>query len=111
MKTSEILIKAKGLIKNPDNWIKGAIARNKDGITYENALSPEACKFCSIGAIQRITGKVNFSEDALRALRMQTAKLGVDVVSYNDSPRTTHKMIMALFKKAIAKQILKEGSL
>lgn len=101
MKTSEILIKAKEVIANPENWIQGSYAIDKDNNTAYGFNKNTVC-FCSIGAIQKVLGsnKLNKAENFLREAA------GCNIVEYNDEH--THSEVMEVWDKAIKNAIQSE---
>jgi len=92
-----ILIKAKAVIANPDNWIQNSMAQGIDG--WQTSVSdPQACKFCSVGAIYKVNGSMNSVTELARiALEKNTGGLSLDM--FNDTH--THQEVMALFDTAI----------
>lgn len=108
---SEILKAARALITSPDNWTQGSYARNAIGLTTLIA-SGEACRFCSLGAIERI---MHISRDNLRRNRDVAAgdvrkclvqaiykyQGGVKstIARFND--HHTHSEVLAVFDLAI----------
>lgn len=102
MKTSEILIKAKAIISNPDKWTQGAFARNYDGEEV-SPISSQAVCFCSIGALKASVGK-DQSEVTMfylvnaRDYLMKATPDGYIAV-FNDEH--THEEVMAVWDKAI----------
>lgn len=107
MKLSQLLIDAKTLISDHNNWIKGnKWFRDGDNIP---------CQFCTIGAID-YTAEINSPTDLHYyqmfndmgiALQDAGSQLGIQFIEentlavYNDLPSTTHTDIMALYDKAI----------
>jgi hypothetical protein len=117
MRASKVLIEAKKLIENADNWLKGCYAENKQGRPV-GPLDSAACKFCSAGAIQKIT-KLSLIGDGGSAdychILMKNTKLAITtynsdlrLMDFNDSPATTHAMVMQVWQDAIDEQIKKE---
>jgi hypothetical protein len=49
------LIAARDLLSNKENWTVGRFAADADGRTVDDASSPQAAKFCAVGAIRRVT--------------------------------------------------------
>lgn len=49
------LIAARDLLSDKENWTRGRFAADSDGHTIDDAGSPEAAKFCAVGAIRRVT--------------------------------------------------------
>lgn len=108
MKTSEILIKAKEVIVNPENWIQNYYAYNKNGSPVGRGTHPDAVCFCSVGALQKVVGSNvpdNASEEFLNSnkIRELTKVLGEaageTITEYNDSH--THSAVMEVWDKAI----------
>lgn len=94
MDAKQILIEAKKLIDTPERWLTGVFARTAGGKSV-NPLSPDACRFCSIGAVWRIIGY----RDGLHEIGLFSA-MGGDVYHFNDTH--THGEVMAAFDRAIA---------
>lgn len=109
MTPKELLIKARGLIADPNYWMKGEL---DDGL---------GC-FCTLGSIYRILedtyeypanpGCSIIRDTAVEALAKNIPKEHEEgkeptyeadmVADYNDDGKTTHTDIMALFDRAIA---------
>ena len=89
----EILVAARAIIANEENWTQGAYAKDKDGssigVNYSNAVC-----FCSIGAIRKIT---MFPFDAMKVLRNHMED---SIIAFNDGH--THKEVLAAWDEAIA---------
>ena len=103
MKTKDILNKAKELISNPNHWAKGSYAFNKQGkeVSYE---SNDACQFCALGAINKVSSSNPLSLARYRAavsLRKCLPKDFNYVDVFNDSPTTSHEDVLKLFDMAI----------
>lgn len=113
MKTSEILIKAKEAIANPENWIQGYYAFDKDRSPVGRGTHPSAVCFCSIGALQKVVG---YSDDASKEFlnarkvrevtKVLTIAAGVAIVDYNDTH--DHSEVMEVWDKAIKSAIQSE---
>lgn len=110
MKTNKLdiknyLIQARELIQNEKNWCKLAPARNKSGAcTYLD--SPEACKFCAIGALAKVAEANNgrFHNNLVYSMTLDHLSKQLDwksITEFNDDPKTTHQDILSLFDKAI----------
>lgn len=113
------LIAARKLIENPNQWIKGAIARTARGYETEAESGTATC-FCAIGAVRRarhdLTGTpfgsyptVKRLRDAVQLPNPHTENAGepdvlntMPVADYNDRPQTTHADVLALYDRAIA---------
>ena len=96
MKPSQILRKAKALIDSPEKWLKGSYAADEHG----NALQIDnqiACKFCSVGALQKICDDANVYFGAMFYLGRETSN---NVAIFNDTH--THAEVMAKWDEAIA---------
>lgn len=53
----DVLIAARALIADPQNWTQGAYARQTDQFgDYAEVLSPDAKCFCALGALSRAAG-------------------------------------------------------
>jgi len=92
-----MLEKAKNLIRNPDNWTTEKYARDANGVSV-NPKSPEACKFCVLGAIMNIQG-VNCDDLDYVSRILYKATGYLNISSFNDSH--THKQVLELLDKAI----------
>lgn len=95
MKPSEILIKAKALISDPNKWIQDVYAKDDQGKECD-ARDSRACYFCSVGALDRITEDV-YSYTARSYLKEQMC---ASVPNFNDN--NTHAVVMQAWDKAIA---------
>lgn len=91
MSAADNLRAAQALIDTPDKWTQGYYARDKDGAPVE-ATSRDAVCFCMLGACTRAKADDQYIYGATKAL----------VTLFNDDPKTTHRKVMNLFKKAIA---------
>ena len=102
MKISDVLIKAKTLIQDPESWTQGVSARD---ILYEPvpATSRDAVCFCTYGAVARALGLENstYYHEVARPLKKACAAISGSsmVTEYNDTH--THPEVLALFDKAI----------
>lgn len=102
MKITEVFVAAKALIDTPEKHTKGVAARNAKGISV-SAHHREAVCFCSIGAINLASHKVNSNwyscswQDAQDIFRKANE---IDsIAEFNDS--ATHANVMQAFDKAI----------
>jgi hypothetical protein len=97
MRVSEILIEAKRLISDPDNWLKQLFADADD------PTSPHATKFCAAGAIhcaagiRMIYGSTPLGVPAFEFLRQVIG--GHFIGDWND--KHTHEEVMSAFDRAI----------
>ena len=102
MTPREILIGARALIAEPENWCQDVSARS----SINRAVDPDdpaACRFCALGAIIRVGGYSEARYAATTLLDDEEMEMGVTV--FNDAPGTTHDDILALFDRAIEKEI------
>jgi hypothetical protein len=96
---AEVLIAARALIADPKRWTRDVFARNERG-TPELAIGPEACCWCSVGALMKCgygTGQVLRAEVALLSEMAGCPS----VAAFNDSHE--HHEVLAAFDRAIAK--------
>jgi hypothetical protein len=109
MKTAkDILVEAKSLIINPENWLKGTFARNVSGQSCFE-LDADACQFCSAGAIYKAAhvaaGKKESAADAPRSFMSKAiSELDLDhwtIAGFNDGPLVSHSDVMKAFDRAI----------
>jgi len=97
---------ARALIAHPDNWIKGAEARDSESNDVE-AESESATCFCTVGALHRamvVAGKgdnVELYMEAQGQLIRHRLESG-GLVFFNDDPTTTHADVLDMFDRAIA---------
>jgi hypothetical protein len=101
---SDTLRAARKLIEKPENWCKGAYARNSSGEATSSGSDDATC-WCISGALKRVAGCNGYldcvREAVLAALgdgKTETHK----VPNFNDHPDTTHPMVLDLFDRAIA---------
>jgi len=110
MQLSQLLIEAKELIKDPEDWTKGEYARNAAGVKVADS-HPNACQWCTVGALWRASGflqgdpvldsqKGNLVNDAC-GLLLQAIGRKRDLSPWNDLPETTHQDVMNAYNKAI----------
>lgn len=100
MKTSEALQKAKELISTPEKWAQGDIAFDSNG-EPTSALSICAERWCSLGAIVRVDGGVNYTFGNSRRM-LSDALSGNKIADWNDATGRTHEEVMDAFDRAIA---------
>lgn len=89
----EILVAARAIIADEENWTQGAYAKDKDGTSIGANYSSAVC-FCSIGAIYKITIS---PFDAMKVLRNHMED---SIIKFNDEH--THKEVLAAWDEAIA---------
>lgn len=100
----EDLKAARAVIETPDKWAKGYYAYDAKG-NWTDADNPEACKFCGIGAVQKVTDG-EWGDRARVVEKFLTEVIRSDTFLYfpkfNDDPDTTHADVLAAFDRAIA---------
>lgn len=107
MKPSELLIKAKAVIADPEHWTKGWYAQDAKGRSTGPAKSNAVC-WCSAGALKKVA-----HEESTYSTRFAAAKYLVEVAAefgysgipdFNDN--SSHETVMQAWDKAI--QLAKE---
>lgn len=113
METKEILIEARNLIADPNNWTTDVHARRADGQEVF-PISSDACQWCADGALLKV---LNFGgpagsvarppvpggyTEATEALNRTAAELygEPDLVELND--HANHEAVIGMFDEAIA---------
>lgn len=104
MKPSEILKQAKELISDKSKHTTGQYARGLDGWNAD-PLSPEACKWCSIGAVIKVSGEDNVFSKSCKYLYYSQGHTNVGVTLLNDTK--PHEEVMQMFDRAIELAISK----
>ena len=100
MNTVEILKAAKQKIIDPSNWMQGYYARDING-SERVGNEPGAVCFCSIGAIEAVTGIFHHGKGwNNKPVDLLQEAAGMQIANYNDSH--THEEVLAVFDKAIA---------
>lgn len=102
------LEKALELINEPENWIKGAMARNNRRRSVIIS-DPGASRFCAAGAVRRacfLAGDQPHKYGCYGAVahleRFVPKKFpGILVTTFNDDKKTTHLMVKRMFQRAI----------
>ncbi len=109
MKAVTLLKKALTLLSKKERWKKGSMADDAKGNPVPANARSARC-FCAVGAVTRYAGDLRDSlafmefDAALAALddALPNKRWG-DIVTYNDSKRTTHEQILSVFRRAIKK--------
>lgn len=101
----DVLKRAREKIAKPEHWIKDVLFRNESGT--ECVSSVNATCFCSLGALYSNFARGSMLEDAIREsedlLNTLAKEAGFySIVTFNDSDKTTHADVLAIFDKAIA---------
>ena len=95
-----LLMDAKALIQDPENWCRSNFAQSFKGRPVA-IMSSLACKFCAEGAVYRAGGDIDGDREYRALNRLQDETDNNCVPAFNDAPSTSHPMIMRLFNKAI----------
>jgi hypothetical protein len=102
----EILTSARALIRRPECWTRGALARDAHGGPV-GATAPAAVQWCAVGAVLRASETAPYAavEHAIHALAMaahgDSDAEWITVSVYNDSHGTSHADVLRLFDRAI----------
>ena len=112
MKTYDVLVGVRELIKDPDHWTQFTFARDSEGNDWIEPWEPEACQWCVNGAIQRtVFGEIPAYESAvildydtnnavqvfLDAVALERFSMG----SVNVNDKLGHESVMAILDQAI----------
>lgn len=115
VKASEILARAKSLIRSKKSWIQGTSARSESGghVDWNNPLSENAaCEWCATGAVYQAGidagvadegGKYSAEFNSASSLLDQVAVdiYGYTAVSVNDT--LGHDEVLTIFDAAISR--------
>lgn len=100
----DLLREARALISDPDKWTQGALARNAHGSEVAH-YSPDACKWCAVGAISRVAASNNASYDtemsAYSSLVQASRRLFYSDAVGEVNDTHSHTDVLALFDRAI----------
>jgi hypothetical protein len=99
--TNAIILKVIALIENPDAWTQGAAARDSTGLSV-SAIATEACRWCTLGAIDKVTNDADSWLATTRHIRdiLREEKPYTSLSWFNDNH--THAEVLALLRKAAA---------
>ena len=109
----QILAGARDLLAQKGVWTKGELARTKYS-RVTRVTSPAACKFCAVGAIQRVAGVDKLNEVATnhpvlgahmrlrQAIPLEHRRPNGTTADYNDAPERRLPEVLAWFDQAIA---------
>lgn len=99
----EVLRRALEIISDPVKWTQGTFARDQ----YGNSVapdSPEACRWCALGAIDRAAKDIGVAEGVSSGSRDRlVVAAGGPIPPINDTDG--HAVILAAFDKAIASEV------
>lgn len=99
MNTVEIIQKARELISDEKNWIRGTYAAG-DGIDM-NPTDPDACMFCAVGAVARVIGIDGSDAEDHESVKMLDAETSAGIVTFNDNH--AHAEVLSIFDRVIAR--------
>ena len=104
MRELDALKAVRALLDKPEKWTQGAYAKTRSGI-YVASSSPNACKWCLSGAINRATQAA--PKPVLLATRLQSIlidKVGraKSVCGWNDKDERTYEDVINLLDDCIA---------
>jgi hypothetical protein len=107
----EVLRGARELISDPERWTQGEYARNAEHEAV-NFLSPEACRWCLVGALAKASGRDPDDHEPAMAcvahlLRPWSRNVLVAITSFNDE--SEHAKALALLDEAIAAEAGRGG--
>jgi hypothetical protein len=106
MTTLEVLKHARETLSDRANWTRNTMARDTDGhpCRYQYGVS-----FCSLGALWRHASSIRVSYEIIRAAERLLCKaiggsletVEGSIAHFNDSPDTTHEMVLNAYDRAI----------
>ncbi len=99
MTPREILIAARALIAQPENWTKGAFALTSTGSLGRPGHEESTC-FCVAGAILHTQPSTSVRQ-ILKLIEKVLPGEFESVPDFNDDPHTTHADVLAAFDRAI----------
>lgn len=108
MKLSSYLLRLQRLLSRPGAWIQGPSARDKSGLPTEPS-DPDACKFCLVGGILRVTGLNKFYDGAIPRdmadVLDEVAKDrgSLDALHFNEVPGRRQEEVVRLIDAARAR--------
>lgn len=97
MNAVEVLRWARDLIADPERWCQGALAENAEcePVDYD---SPDACRWCALGAVYRASPKTPDGDAAIFYLHDAARPRGL--IDANDNQ--DHAAVLDLYDRAIA---------
>ncbi|MGH2595801.1 MAG: DUF6197 family protein [Actinomycetota bacterium] len=103
MDAYDVLLKAQELIRSPEHWCQGVLAKDRSGMPTVNLKA--AYSRCSLGALKTLSEQPTYQEGA--ALYLAAWEMGFrDVSALNDS--CTHEQVMQMFDRA--REIVASGA-
>jgi hypothetical protein len=71
----EALIATRELLSDPMRWTRGAVAKRADGQIVD-IHDPEACRFCTVGGLNKVTGNEgSLFDECYGALQVTSAAM------------------------------------
>lgn len=110
MNTLDMLIAARALIADPLHWTIGELARDITGKGVD-VSSPEACSFCSDGALRKVAYALSVSQGWVSHSCYVIAKAALNTEAglvlhvYNDN--CTHTQAMEWWDRTIAAYLVR----
>lgn len=105
MNTLEVLKAGRKLISDPRKWTQDTYARDSDGLCVSGEDAAAVC-FCSIGAVQHVTGKCHNIETE-KVCEILSEAAGMHIAYYND--KHSHEDVLAVWDRAIAAKEAEES--
>jgi hypothetical protein len=102
----EILVEARNLIADPSKWIRGNLALDAEGKRLSDGFDPNACKWCALGAVDKVVGDLA-GEGYYRRFRNVQQKLNYIAVGLGYSyaadlnDESDHDTVIKMFDIAI----------
>lgn len=101
----ELLSQARAWLSDRKHWIKGDLFRGRKYNSTGNVGDVTAT--CAVGALMKAAGMEGAGDPrklhAYQLLASEVIPHYNSIEDFNDSPRTTHKGILGLFDRAMAK--------
>jgi hypothetical protein len=95
----DTILKVIALIENPEAWTQDVAARDRTGRPVK-ATDTEACRWCTLGALDKVTDdNASWLEATHRVRKAMWGDIyGASITTFNDSH--THAEVLALLRKA-----------
>jgi hypothetical protein len=103
MRVLDVLIKARSLIKDQNNWTQNAFARDDKGRRF-NSIDKNAVSFCAIGACYKVSDPDVADKATMKLHKSAMTMFSQSVELVNDD--LGHAEIMKVFDRAIVLEIL-----
>lgn len=89
-------------LRDPEAWVKGAMAATSDGRHLDNTTYPNATKWSLEGAILSFTrggDDALFMHCLIACMYLDAATIGNCVIQFNDHPATTHDQMLQFLSR------------